>query len=74
MVVTHCRGFGGEVFFSLSHRPLRRNGRLPACRKTGASLTRFGNVFFFGELLCVAMLAGFGEQRCRKNLLLGARD
>ena len=67
MVFTQGHGFVLGTSFGLlcSLAPLSRVG-LP-CR--GHRL--FGNVVSFGKLFGVAMLVGFGEKRCRKNLPLG---
>ena len=68
MGFTQGRGFVIEASFGLQNwfAPLSRSG-LP-CR--GHRL--FGNVVSFGKLFGVAMLVGFGEKRCRKNLPLYA--
>ena len=70
MVFTQGRGFVVRASFGLPTRSLR-------CRvlvRHAADTASLATWFLFGKLFGVAMLAGFGEQRCRKNLLLGARD
>ena len=53
------------IWFADSFALLSRSGLL----RRGHRL--FGNVVSFGKLFGVAMLVGFGEKRCRKNLPLG---
>ena len=67
MVFTHGRGFVLGASFGIQIRALRC--RVLVCHAADtASLAMW---FLFGKLFGVAMLVGFDEKRCRKNLPLG---
>ena len=68
MVFTQSRGFVIEASSGLQIRSLR-------CRKlvcNAAGTASLATRILFGKLFVVAMLVGFGEKRCRKNLPLCA--
>ena len=67
MVFTQGRGFDIGVSFGSQIRSLRR--RVLVCH--AADTASLATLFLFGKLFGVAMLVGFGEKRCRKNLSLG---
>ena len=66
MVFTQGRGFVLGAWFGLRIRSLR-------CRvlvRHDADTASLATWLLFGKLFGVAMLVGFGEKRCRKNLPL----
>ena len=66
MVFTQVRGFALGAWFGLQIRSLRC--RLLVCH--AADTASLATWLLFGKLFGVAMLVGFGEKRCRKNLPL----
>ena len=67
MGFTQGRGFVLGALFGLQIRSLRC--RMLVCH--AADTASLATWFLFGKLFGVAMLVGFGEKRCRKNLPLG---
>ena len=66
MVFTQSRGFVVGTSFGLQNRSLRCRVLVCPAADTASLATRI----LFVKLLHVAMLVGFGEKRCRKNLPL----
>ena len=69
MVFTQSRGFVFGASFGLRIPSLRCRVLVCHAADTASLATRI----LFVKLLHVAMLVGFGEKRCRKNLPLGVR-
>ena len=69
MVFTQGRGFDFGASFGLQFPSLRCRVLVCHVADTASLATRI----LFVKLLHVAMLVGFGEKRCRKNLSLCAR-
>ena len=67
MVFTQGRGFVFGASFDLQIYSLRCRVLVCPAADTASLATRI----LFVKLLHVAMLVGFGEKRCRKNLPLG---
>ena len=66
MVFTQGHGFVVGTSFGLPCRSLRCC--VLACH--AADTASLATWFLFGKLFGIAMLVGFGEKRCRKNLPL----
>ena len=70
MVFTQSRGFVVGTSFGLQNRSLRYRVLVCPAADTASLATRI----LFVKLLHVAMLVGFGEKRCRKNLPLSVTN
>ena len=69
MVFTQGRGFVLGASLGLQNCPLRC--RVLVCY--AADTASLATCFLFGKLFPVAIIFGFGEKRCRKNLPLCGR-